>query len=297
MPFTVITLKNVPPSLRGDLTKWMQEISTGVYVGNYNSRIREYLWKRVCDSVGSGEATISYSCHNEIGYSFESKNTGRTVIDSDGIPLILLPADPDKEDDNKLKKGFSNAYKMHRAHISGKAHAPERARQTRDNKNYVVLDIETTGLNAIKDDIIEIGAVKSESGKLSFFHQMIDIHKQIPDNISKLTGITNDMISGAMDIKSVLPDLMDFIGELPLVGYNIGFDILFINVALDKNGLPALSNRTIDLLERVKKEKLFQVNYKLSTTLHSYGIDKTVPHRALEDAKLILELSKKVNIF
>ncbi len=43
MPFTVVTLKSVSPSLRGDLTKWMQEIATGVYIGNFNSRIREKL--------------------------------------------------------------------------------------------------------------------------------------------------------------------------------------------------------------------------------------------------------------
>ena len=90
MPFTVITLKNVPPSLRGDLTKWMQEISTGVYVGNFNSRVREYIWKRVCDSAETGEATISYSFRNEIGYNFETLNSGRTVIDCDGIPLVLV---------------------------------------------------------------------------------------------------------------------------------------------------------------------------------------------------------------
>ena len=45
MPFTVITLKKVPNSLRGDLTRWMQEIATGVYVGNFNSRVREALWQ------------------------------------------------------------------------------------------------------------------------------------------------------------------------------------------------------------------------------------------------------------
>lgn len=47
MPFTVVTLKSVPPSLRGDLTKWMQEIATGVYIGNFNSKIREKLWNRI----------------------------------------------------------------------------------------------------------------------------------------------------------------------------------------------------------------------------------------------------------
>ena len=47
MPFTVITLKKVPQALRGDLTKWMQEITTGVYIGNFNTKVREKLWKRV----------------------------------------------------------------------------------------------------------------------------------------------------------------------------------------------------------------------------------------------------------
>lgn len=54
MPFTVITLKNTPNSLRGDPSKWMQEIATGVYVGNFNSKIREELWERVIDSSGVG---------------------------------------------------------------------------------------------------------------------------------------------------------------------------------------------------------------------------------------------------
>lgn len=91
MPLTVITLKNAPPSLRGDLTKWMQEIAVGVYVGNINSKVREELWKRVVESVGEGEATISYAYRNEIGYNFETHNSSRMVIDYDGIPLVLVP--------------------------------------------------------------------------------------------------------------------------------------------------------------------------------------------------------------
>ena len=69
MPFTVITLKKVPDSLRGDLTRWMQEIATGVYVGSYNSKVREYLWKRVIESIGDGEATISYSFDKIYNYT------------------------------------------------------------------------------------------------------------------------------------------------------------------------------------------------------------------------------------
>ncbi|MDN6836187.1 MAG: type I-E CRISPR-associated endoribonuclease Cas2e, partial [Lactococcus lactis] len=88
MPFTVITLKKVPNSLRGDLTKWMQEIATGVYVGNFNTKVRSQLWERVIQSVGTGEATMSYVYRNEIGYQFETLNTQRQVADYDGIPLV-----------------------------------------------------------------------------------------------------------------------------------------------------------------------------------------------------------------
>lgn len=97
MPFTVITLKKVPNSLRGDLSRWMQEIATGVYIGNYNSKVREYLWKRIYDTVEEGEATISYSSRNEIGYSFSTCNTERQIIDFDGIPLVLFPWNTSEE--------------------------------------------------------------------------------------------------------------------------------------------------------------------------------------------------------
>jgi len=65
MPFTVITLSKVPPHLRGDLTKWMQEIDTGVFIGNFNSKVREKLWKRVTENVGDGNATLSFHYNNE----------------------------------------------------------------------------------------------------------------------------------------------------------------------------------------------------------------------------------------
>lgn len=50
----VVTLSKVPDSLRGDLTQWCQEIQTGVYVGNPNSKVRELLWQRICKNIGSG---------------------------------------------------------------------------------------------------------------------------------------------------------------------------------------------------------------------------------------------------
>ena len=59
MLLTVITVKNAPQLLKGDLTKWMQEIATGVYVGNFNTKVREELWRRVKENVRNRELTRS----------------------------------------------------------------------------------------------------------------------------------------------------------------------------------------------------------------------------------------------
>lgn len=111
MALLVITLKKVPQSLRGDLTKWLQEIDVGVFVGNVNTKVREKLWQRVADNVREGQATMTYYKRNEIGYSFKTINSQREVLDYEGIPLILIPT-KEKEKDDTLREGFSNAYKF-----------------------------------------------------------------------------------------------------------------------------------------------------------------------------------------
>lgn len=294
MPFTVITLRKVPPALRGDLTKWMQEIATGVYVGNFNTRIRENLWKRVCDAVGDGEATLSYTCRNEIGYEFQTVNTERKVISYDGIPLVLLPAKEVQQNIDKHVNGYSNAYKLRKAKRYVRPH--EKTNGNINERAYVAIDIETTGLSENNDQILEIGAVKSDSGKQTFFQSLIQSDCHLSQKIIALTGISMQMLKEeGRELKEVLVEFLDFIGEYDIVGYNINFDLKFINAALRKYSMPTISNRVYDLMRVVKKEKVFQADYKLQTSLSSYGIQKLVPHRALEDAKLIYELSTKVN--
>lgn len=295
MPFTVITLKNVPPSLRGDLTKWMQEIATGVYVGNFNSRIRDFLWERVCDSVGKGEATMSYAYRNEIGYNFETMHADRKTVDFDGIPLVMIPAEENvTEESAKLGKGFSNASKMHHAKRVLK---PQTSIATNESEIYAVIDIETTGLDELKNEIIELGAMRVVNGKEEYFDKIININKALPEFIIKLTGINDDNIKSGVSLKDALVEFISFTDGLHLVGYNINFDVKFINAALKKCDLPELANKCYDLMKQVKKEQLFQKDYKLETSLKSYGINEDVPHRALGDAKLIYRLSKKVNKF
>lgn len=72
---TVIVLSDCPPKLRGDLTKWLLEISTGVYVGKVSARVRDELWLRVCDNLKSGRASMVYSTNNEQGMDFRVHNS------------------------------------------------------------------------------------------------------------------------------------------------------------------------------------------------------------------------------
>lgn len=293
MPFTVITVKNVPPSLRGDLTKWMQEIATGVYVGNFNARIREKLWARVQANVGKGEATISYANRNEIGYQFDTMNAQRRVVDFDGIPLVQSPIKL-AEQDKKSDFGYSNAAKFRRVRRFGSSSSINSSSQI----PYVVIDIETDGLDENKHAIIEIGAVKVTPTGLDEFNALVEYSGILPMTISKLTGILQELLEQeGQKLRSVLISFLQFIGDSDLVGYGINFDIKFLNNALKVCDLLQLGNKTHDIMKFVKREKLYLENYQLQTVLNSYGIDAQVPHRALEDARLIYELSTKVNKF
>lgn len=167
MPFTVITLKKVPPYMRGDLTKWMQEIDTGVYIGNFNTKIREELWKRVKENVGEGEATISYTYRNEIGYKFETLNTQREEIDFEGIPLVLIKKE--EKEQEEIKENFSKAYKFHKA----RKYSQIKTKSEEVPLSYVVIDIETDGLNKEENKILEIGAVKTIRGQKTTFERQI----------------------------------------------------------------------------------------------------------------------------
>ncbi|MCY3035522.1 MULTISPECIES: type I-E CRISPR-associated endoribonuclease Cas2e [Aerococcus] len=296
MPLTVITMKNCPPSLRGDLSKWMQEIATGVYVGNFNSRVREALWERVSQNVGVGEATMSYAYRNEIGYRFETINAKRQVVDYEGIPLVLLPNTLADKKTSK-KHGFSKIAKQRQAKkysISSK-----NRRDGKEQLSYIIIDIETTGLDPLKDSIIEIAALAIKNGEIvKEFDCLVNYEGILPLEITSLTGIADQLLKKeGQKLEDVLKDFKAFIGEADLVGYNISFDIKFINYHLKQLKLPKLNNKSIDLMSFVKKEKLFLSNYKLETALPAYGINEEVPHRALADVHLIYRLALKVNKF
>ncbi|MFT3983828.1 MAG: type I-E CRISPR-associated endoribonuclease Cas2e [Lachnospiraceae bacterium] len=294
MPMTVVTLTNVPSSLRGDLTKWLQEISTGVYVGNINTRIREELWRRIIDNIKQGQATMSYAKRGEIGYDFMVHNTRREVIYYDGIPLVFLPKELSSTPPQQ-QLGFSNAAKYEKI---------KRARQRRkainenESGNYVVVDVETTGIDPEKDRIIEVAAIKMKGDEIISFQELIKIEEGLQREISELTGITDGMITNdGKDIDVVLDEFLGFVGNAILVGYNVKFDISFLNAELKKSGHAVLTNKTICLLQEAKRKQKLLRDYKLSTVLKKYNISTEGLHRAYIDVKAEYELAVKLNVF
>ena len=100
-------------------------------------------------------------------------------------------------------------------------------------ENYTVIDIETTGLSPTMNEIIQLSALKIKNDKIvDSFTSFVKPNGRISSFISSLTGITNDMVSAAPQIKDVLNDYIDFIGQDIIVGHNVHFDINFIHLQL-----------------------------------------------------------------
>lgn len=286
----VITLTKVPNSLRGDLTKWYQEIQTGVYVGNVSARVRDALWDRILENIGRGEATMVYNAKNELGYQFRTTRKDRQVVDFEGIPLMMHL----KEATGGVKHGFSDAAKFHRAKIM--SHKSVRKTPSPEKLEAVSLDLETTGLDAAKDEIISIGAVKrDQDGQLVRFDQLIQIDQEVPEKIAELTGITDEMLQNqGVSLADGLQALRKFVADRSVVGYNLRFDEMFLTNGFRKVKQNDLSSRMIDLMPLVKKANRFLDNYRLETVLAEYEIKNQHPHQALADAEATFALASKL---
>lgn len=287
----VITLSKVPKALRGDLTKWCQEIQTGVYVGRFSARIREQLWMRIEKNIGNGEATMVYSTNNELGYNFRTTVSTKKVVDFDGIPLLMQV----KPKNEAVKHGFSNAAKIHRAKKAQEKLMVKKSVTRAVYPDIVAIDIETTGLDCTQNSIISISAVRKASKEYKTFNRYIKISTSIPENIVKLTGITDTLlVNEGVELIDGLKDLISFLRKSIVVGYNVRFDFDFLHAACKQVGLDLPTNRVVDLAMLVKKDNEFLDNYRFATVLKEYEIDNTQPHNSLSDSMATYELAIKL---
>lgn len=161
--------------------------------------------------------------------------------------------------------------------------------------DVVVFDIETTGLEATKCEIIEIGAVKLHKGKITeTFETLIKPNSEIPDEIIKLTGITPEMVVNAPSIKQVMPDFFKFCYGSTIMAYNIDFDYKFISVHGKKLGY-VFDNPQIDVLYLARAFVPGLKNFKLGTVCKKLDVSLENAHRAVHDAMATAEVVIKLN--
>ena len=148
----------------------------------------------------------------------------------------------------------------------------------------VVLDFETTGLNAQQDRIIEIGAVKLQAGHIiDSFSMMVDPGIPLPAVITQITGITDAMLLGQEKAETALPKLMAFIGDSPLAAHNAAFDCAFLDNELARLGQVQNASQ-IDTVFFAQKLYPELKRYRLASVCKHLGVSLKNAHRAVNDA-------------
>lgn len=283
----VITMTKCPPKLHGGLSKWLQEIDTGVFVGNLSARVRDELWDMISEHVNDGRVTMLYTTKNAQGYAIKTINTSWTPIEFDGITLMQHPLPP------KKKKKTSNKSQS----VSKKRTRRIQIKENPISEDYIVVDLETTGLNALQDDIIEIAAIHIQNHNLvNKYTCLVKTEKEIPNEIVNLTEITNEMLEmDGISQRQAIEGLLKFIDNKALVIHNAKFDLSFLNAICTKLELPIIHNEYKDTLQLCRRMVSGLENYRLKTIAEYFDIDLTGAHRALNDSMITMNIFEKLN--
>lgn len=162
-----------------------------------------------------------------------------------------------------------------------------------DVDDYIVLDTETTGLNAQEERIIEVAAIRVQNGiTTGRYSTFVNPGKKVPEKITKLTGITNEQAKSGKQYAVMAHELSVFMGDLPMVAHNSNFDAKFVEIAFRVGGIRKKINH-IDTIPMAREAFPNMANYKLATlipALHLANGPQT--HRAMDDVLATAELFK-----
>ena len=167
-------------------------------------------------------------------------------------------------------------------------------------KEYVVVDLETTGLDPYSGcEIIEIGITEIKNDQIvRNYSRLIKPKNDIPAKITEITGITNEMVENEEGIETVLPRFRKFLSDRVMIAHNAKFDLKFLNYYLELLNLEPITNYicTLEMLKQVKSYN--GKNKKLETACSYYNIENKNAHRADSDtlatAKLFLTIKDKI---
>lgn len=288
----IITLSKCPPALRGDLTLWLAEIDTGVFVGRLSARVREQLWQRIIQNAKEGRALMVYTARNEQGMDFRIHQGGWQPIDFDGLKLMMRPAPSSPpRSGSQQKPGYSQAARFEQARrMAGgkrKYALPER---------FCVVDVETTGLNPGSDQIIELAAIRVQDGQAVARHQsLVQISGKLPPDITALTGISDQLLrQEGQPQKEALAAFLTFIQHDHLVSHQTAFDYGFLQAACKRAGLIPLSNPCTDTLPLARRLLRKAKDYRLGTLAAHLDIKTETFHRGMADCETTLSLFIKL---
>jgi len=152
--------------------------------------------------------------------------------------------------------------------------------------NFVIVDIESTGLSFDKNEIIEIGAVRIKDGEIiAEYQQLVKPEGKISRLITSITGITNEAVEEAPSFKEIAPEFLEFLGDDIFVAHNVAFDFKMLNVILRRNHFSQMKNRTVDTQDLITLMRPDVHSHQLSELIQYFSVPVEVSHRALSDAR------------
>ncbi len=159
-------------------------------------------------------------------------------------------------------------------------------------QTFCFVDIETNGNSPVKNQIIEIGAIKYKNGEIIDKMDSLIYSDFVPEYISKITNITVEDLKYASSLNKILYEFKLFLDDAVFVAHNVNFDFNFISVSLERAGYGKLLNRrlcTIDLARKTIKAE----RYGLAYLIEHLNIDTPTHHRAHADALSSLQIFEK----
>ena len=158
-------------------------------------------------------------------------------------------------------------------------------------KNYVIVDLETTGLSPLKNEIIEIGAIKVENGEIvDTMDIFIKPKTPVSKFITRLTGITNEMLEDGFDIQDGMSKFVEFSKGYTLMAHNARFDMSFLNSSMNNCFNQNLENECLDTLKISKELVKGLSSYKLESLANYFNVDYTGAHRAIKDCEITFDV-------
>lgn len=153
-------------------------------------------------------------------------------------------------------------------------------------EEYVVFDLETTGLSPLRDEIVEIGAVRISGGKVTDrFHSLVRPDRPLSAEVANLTGIDPRELAAAPRLEEALPGFVSFCGEACLVAHNAGFDTSFLQLAAEAHLGRRLANPVLDTLGLARALCPGLARYTLDSVAAALEVNLARHHRALQDAE------------